>query len=243
MANPLEQFQVKPIMTMVFEPLGLNLSFTNSALFMAIAAGIAAWLFKRGLSDASIIPGRLQSLCEVLYEFVKGIIDDNVGKEGQRYLPIVMTVFLFILLGNLVGMIPGSFTYTSHIIVTFTMAIVIVVGVTLIGIKRHGTHFFSLFAPAGVPVFIYPLLIPIEIISYLIRPISLSVRLAVNMTAGHIMMKSFAGFVVAMGWVFGILPLAVAVGLTGLEIVIAFLQAYVFTVLSCLYLNDAIHLH
>lgn len=229
-------------MTMVFEPLGLNISFTNSALFMAIAVGVAAWLFKRGLDGASIVPGRMQSLCEVIYDFVKGMIMDNVGKEGMRYMPIVMSVFLFILLGNLIGMIPGTFTYTSHIIVTLVMAVCIVGGVTVIGFARHGTHFLSLFAPAGVPMFIYPLLIPIEILSYLIRPFSLSMRLAVNMTAGHIMMKTFAGFVLAMG-VFGILPFLVAVGLTGLEIVIAFLQAYVFTVLSCIYLNDAVHLH
>lgn len=240
MANPLEQFEIKSLLDVRVE--GLNFSFTNSALFMIISLGVAYWLFRVAMANPSLIPSRLQSLYEIAYEFIRGIIDENVGPEGRRYLPIVFTVFLFILLGNVIGMIPGSFTYTSHIAVTFTMALAIVLGVTVIGIRRHGLHFFSLFAPAGVPVFIYPLLIPIEIISYLIRPISLSVRLAVNMTAGHIMLKSFAGFVVAMG-VLGVLPLAVAVGLTGLELVIAFLQAYVFTVLSCLYLNDAIHLH
>jgi len=239
-ANPLEQFEIKSLLDVRVE--GLNFSFTNSALFMIISLGVAYWLFRVAMANPSLIPSRLQSLYEIAYEFIRGIIDENVGPEGRRYLPIVFTVFLFILLGNVIGMIPGSFTYTSHIAVTFTMALAIVLGVTVIGIRRHGLHFFSLFAPAGVPVFIYPLLIPIEIISYLIRPISLSVRLAVNMTAGHIMLKSFAGFVVAMG-VLGVLPLAVAVGLTGLELVIAFLQAYVFTVLSCLYLNDAIHLH
>ena len=229
-------------MTMVFEPLGLNMSFTNSALFMAVGVGIAAWLFKRGLEGASLVPTRLQSICEMLYEFVRGMVLDNVGKEGLRYLPAIMTLFLFILLGNLIGMIPGTFTYTSHIVVTLFMGISVIIAVTVIGLARHGTHFLSLFAPSGVPMFIYPLLIPIEIVSYLIRPFSLAMRLAVNMTAGHIMMKTFAGFVLAMG-VFGILPFLVAVGLTGLEIVIAFLQAYVFTVLSCIYLNDAVHLH
>lgn len=240
MANPLEQFEIKSLLDVRVE--GLNFSFTNSSLFMIIALGVAYWLFRVAMANPSLIPSRLQSLYEIAYEFVRGILDENVGQEGRRYLPIIFTVFVFILLGNFLGMIPGSFTYTSHIAVTFTMAFAIVAGVTVIGIKRHGLHFFSLFAPAGVPIFIYPLLIPIEIISYLIRPISLSVRLAVNMTAGHILLKSFAGFIVAMG-ALGILPLLVAVGLTGLELVIAFLQAYVFTVLACLYLNDAIHLH
>ncbi|MCB2055087.1 MAG: F0F1 ATP synthase subunit A [Geminicoccaceae bacterium] len=235
MASPIEQFQVKPV-------LPFDVTFTNSAFAMAVAVGAAYLLFSRGMRDPGMIPSRIQSVCEMIYEFVRGIIDENVGREGRPYLPVVFTLFLFILFGNLLGMVPGFFTFTSHIIVTFTMAVVVVGSVTLIGIARHGTHFFSLFAPAGAPKFIYPILVPIEIISYLIRPISLSVRLAVNMTAGHIMLKSFAGFTVAMG-VFGILPLVAAVGLTGLEIVIAILQAYVFTVLSCLYLNDAINLH
>lgn len=240
MANPLEQFEIKTIIPIGGE--GGDISFTNSSLLMLITVAICFAIYHFGTSKRSLIPGRLQSLFEIAYEFVKNIVEDNVGKEGLRYLPIVMTLFLFILLGNMLGMIPGGFTYTSHIIVTFTMALTIVAGVTVIGLQRHGLHFFSLFAPSGVPIFIYPLLIPIEIISYLIRPISLSVRLAVNMTAGHILLKSFAGFIVAMG-IFGILPFVVAVGLTGLELVIAFLQAYVFVVLTCLYLNDAIHLH
>lgn len=240
MANPLEQFVIQPIIPIGGE--GGDISFTNSALFMVATVAICYAIFHFGTQKKSIVPGRVQSLFEVAYGFVRGIMEENVGKEGLRYLPIACTVFLFILIGNLIGMIPGTFTYTSHIIVTFAMALVLVVGVTVIGIQRHGMHFFSLFAPAGVPVFIYPLLIPIEIISYLIRPISLSVRLAVNMTAGHILLKSFGGFITAMG-IFGVLPFAVAVGLTGLEFVIAFLQAYVFTVLACLYLNDAIHLH
>ena len=229
-------------MTMVFEPLGLNMSFTNSALFMAVGVGIAAWLFKRGLEGASLVPTRLQSICEMLYEFVRGMVLDNVGKEGLRYLPAIMTLFVFILLGNLIGMIPGTFTYTSHIVVTLFMGVCVIIAVTVIGLARHGTHFLSLFAPSGVPMFIYPLLIPIEIVSYLIRPFSLAMRLAVNMTAGHIMLKTFGGFVIAMG-IFGILPFLVAVGLIGLEIIIACLQAYVFAVLSCIYLNDAINLH
>ena len=240
MANPLDQFTIKPIVPI--EVAGANVSFTNSSLFMGLAVLCVLGLFYFAGRHATLVPGRLQSLVEVVYEFILGIIDDNVGKEGRRYFSYIITLFMFILFGNLLGMIPGSFTFTSHIIVTFAMAIVVVGAVTVIGFKRHGLHFLSLFAPSGVPVYIYPLLIPIEILSYLVRPVSLSVRLAVNMTAGHILMKSFAGFVLAMG-VFGVLPLLVAVGLTGLEFAIAFLQAYVFTVLACLYLNDALHLH
>jgi F-type H+-transporting ATPase subunit a len=149
---------------------------------------------------------------------------------------------MFVLFGNLLGMIPGSFTYTSHIAVTFSMAIFVVTAVTIIGIVRHGWHFFGFFAPSGCPIYVMPLLVPIEILSYLIRPISLSVRLFVNMMAGHIMLKTFAGFIVALG-IFGFAPLALTVALSGLEFAIAFLQAYVFAVLSCIYLQDAIHLH
>lgn len=240
MANPLEQFVIKPIIPIGGE--GGDISFTNSALVMMVTVGLCYAMFHFGTSKRSVVPGRVQSLFELAYEFVRGIVVENVGKEGLRYLPVICTIFLFVLIGNMLGMIPGSFTYTSHIIVTFTIALTVMVGITAIGLQRHGLHFFSLFAPSGVPIFVYPILIPIEVISYLIRPISLAVRLAVNMTAGHILLKSFGGFIVAMG-AFGVLPFVGAVGLTGLEFVIAFLQAYVFVVLTCLYLNDAIHLH
>jgi len=170
------------------------------------------------------------------------MVRENAGPEGRRYFPFFFTLFMFILFGNMLGMIPGSFTFTSHIIVTFTMAVFVVTTVTIIGIVRHGWHFFSFFAPSGVPILVMPLLVPIEILSYLIRPISLSVRLFVNMMAGHIMLKTFGGFIVALG-IFGIAPLALTVALSGLELAIAFLQAYVFTVLSCIYLHDALYLH
>ena len=171
---------------------------------------------------------------------------DAIGKEGMRFFPIVFTIFMFILMGNMLGMIPGSFTFTSHVIVTFAMAIAVWVGVTIIGFWYHGAHFLHFFVPSGAPKAMLPLLVPIEILSYLIRPISLSVRLFVNMMAGHIMLKTFAGFIVALGSYYvvpGIAPLALTIGLTGLELAIAFLQAYVFTVLTCIYLQDAIHLH
>ncbi|HEX5080209.1 MAG TPA: F0F1 ATP synthase subunit A, partial [Geminicoccaceae bacterium] len=179
---------------------------------------------------------------ELTYEFIADMVGSTVGKDGRKYFPFIFTLFMFVLFGNVLGLIPGSFTYTSHIIVTFSMAIFVVTAVTIIGIVRHGLHFFSLFAPRGCPIYVMPLLVPIEILSYLVRPVSLSLRLAINMTAGHIMIKTFAGFIIALG-VLGIAPLALTIGLTGLEFAIAFLQAYVFAVLSCIYLQDTVHLH
>ena len=174
--------------------------------------------------------------------FIANLVKDTVGSEGRNYFPFIFTVFMFVLFGNLLGMVPYSFTFTSHIVVTFTMAAVIFVGVTLIALAKHKMHFFSFFMPPGVPILMAPLLIPIEIISYLSRPISLSVRLFANMLAGHTLLKVFAGFIISLG-VFGVAPWLFVVALTGLEIVIAFLQAFVFTILTCLYLNDALHLH
>jgi F-type H+-transporting ATPase subunit a len=193
-----------------------------------------------------MVPGRLQSVVELMYEFVAGIIRDSAGKEGLRFFPLIFTLFTFILLGNMLGMIPGSFTFTSHIIVTFTMAFCVFVGVTVLGFVIHGAHFLTFFVPHGAPKAMIPLLVPIEILSYCVRPISLSVRLFVNMMAGHTMMKVFAGFVVSLGSYFvipGIAPLAITVALYGFEFAVAFLQAYIFTVLTCIYLNDAIHMH
>ncbi|HAD86317.1 MAG TPA: F0F1 ATP synthase subunit A, partial [Rhodospirillaceae bacterium] len=191
---------------------------------------------------AALVPGRWQSMAELSYVFVANVMKDTVGSEGRKYFPFIFTVFMFILFGNLLGMLPYSFTFTSHIIVTFTIAAVIFIGVTMIALAKHKMHFFSFFMPPGVPMLLAPLLVPIEIISYLSRPISLSVRLFANMLAGHTLLKVFAGFIVSLG-VFGIAPWAFVVALTGLEIVIAFLQAFVFTMLTCLYLNDALHLH
>lgn len=240
MASPLEQFEIKPIVNILIE--GVDLSFTNSALWMVLTTVAVYWLVVLGTRHHAMVPGRLQSVVELVYEFVANLIRENSGKEGMRFFPLIFTLFMFILMGNLLGMIPGSFTWTSHIIVTFFMAICVWLGVTAYGFYLHGVRFLGFFVPHGAPVYMIPLLVPIEILSYCVRPISLSVRLFVNMMAGHAMMKVFAGFIIAMG-VFGIAPLAVSVALTGFEIAVALLQAYIFTVLTCIYLHDAIHMH
>jgi len=245
MASPLEQFEIKAIAPI--EVGGLDISFTNSSAAMVAAVVLGSALLVLGMSRASVVPGRIQSIAEMSYEFVAGLLSDTVGAEGKRYFPFVFTLFMFVLIGNLLGMIPYSFTFTSHIIVTFALAAVVFIGVTILGLVKHKMHFFSFFVPPGVPVAMWPLLIPIEIISYLSRPISLSVRLFANMLAGHTLLKVIGGFVFGLGaitfGVGGLLPLALMVALTGLEIVIAFLQAYVFAILTCLYINDALHLH
>lgn len=195
-----------------------------------------------GMSRATLVPGRWQLMVESAYEFVANMINDTAGAEGRKYFPFIFTLFMFILFSNLIGIIPYTFTVTSHIIVTFAFAAIVFLGVTLIGFAKHGTHFLKFFVPSGVPVVMLPLLVVIEVISYLTRPVSLSVRLFANMMAGHTMLKVFGGFVVSLG-LFGILPLTFIVALTGLEIVVAMLQAYVFAVLTCIYLNDALHMH
>ena len=238
--SPLEQFVIKPIVPM--ELGGVDVSFTNSALFMTIAVVVATVFLVLGMRRSDIVPGRWQAAVELSYDFIAGLLRDTVGAEGRKYFPIIFTLFMFVLLGNLLGMVPYSFTFTSHIVVTFAMAIMIFIGVTILGFVRHGMHFFSFFAPPGTPVVMLPLLVPIEIISYLSRPISLSVRLFANMLAGHTLIKVIAGFIALLG-VAGVLPFALVVALPGLEILIAFLQAYVFAILTCLYINDAIHLH
>ena len=220
----------------------LDVSLTNSATFMVLTVfAISAFLIL-GMRRHALVPGRWQSMAELSYIFIANLVRDTVGTEGRPYFPFIFTVFMFVLVGNLFGMVPYSFTFTSHIIVTFAMALVVFIGVTVIAIVKHKMRFFTLFMPPGVPMAMAPLLVPIEIISYLSRPISLSVRLFANMLAGHTLLKVLAGFVISLG-MFGVFPLAFVVALTGLEIVIAMLQAYVFTILTCLYLNDALHLH
>jgi len=245
MASPLEQFEIKAIAPI--EVGGLDISFTNSSAAMVATLVLGSALLVLGMSRASVVPGRIQSIAEMSYEFIAGLLSDTVGAEGKRYFPFVFTLFMFILIGNLLGLLPYSFTFTSHIIVTFAMAITVFIGVTILGLVKHKMHFFSFFVPPGVPIAMWPLLIPIEIISYLSRPISLSVRLFANMLAGHTLLKVIGGFVFGLGaitfGVGGLLPLALISVLTGLEVVIAFLQAYVFAILTCLYINDALHLH
>jgi F-type H+-transporting ATPase subunit a len=245
-ASPLEQFQIKPLTQPLFEIGGHPVSITNSALAMLVATAIVAVFLTVGIRKQAMVPGRLQSMVEMSYEFIANMIRDNVGTEGRRYFPFVFTLFMFVLFGNLLGMIPGTFTFTSHLAVTFALAAVIFVAVTIIGFARHGTHYFRMFFPHGAPLASAPILIPIELISYLSRPVSLSVRLFANMTAGHIILKIFAGFVVSLGAFYiipGIVPLAFLVALIALEFFVAFLQAYIFTILTCIYLNDAIHMH
>ena len=240
MASPVEQFKLKSLVP--FELGGVDLSYTTSSLWMTITVvGVTAFL-TLSMRGGRLVPGRWQSMAEMSYEFIANMIRENVGAEGRKYFPFIFTLFMFILVGNLVGMIPFAYTFTSQIIVTFAMAATIFMGVTVIGLVRHGLHFFSLFVPSGTPLILAPLLIPIEVISYFVRPVSLSVRLFANMMAGHTMMKVFGGFTVLLG-VLGVAPIILLVALTGFEIMVAVLQAYVFTVLTCLYLNDAIHLH
>lgn len=240
MANPVEQFQIEPLVPLHIG--GVNVSFTNSALLMVISVALVTAFLTLSVRGRALVPGRWQSTAEVFYEFVANMIRDNVGSEGRKYFPFIFTLFMFVLFGNLLGLIPYSFTYTSHIIVNFGIAATVFVGVTIIGFMRHGTHFLRMFFPHGAPILTAPILVPIELISYFSRPFSLAVRLFANMTVGHIMLKVMGGFVVALG-VLGILPFAFLSAITVLEFGIALLQAYVFTILCCIYLNDAIHMH
>jgi F-type H+-transporting ATPase subunit a len=238
--SPLEQFAIDRL---IHIPIGgLDASFTNSSLFMVIAIALITLFLTLAMRQSALVPGRWQSMAELSYEFIGKMIRDNVGQEGRQYFPFIFSLFMFILFCNLLGMVPYSFTVTSHIVVTFALALVVFLGVTVIGFIRHGAHFLKLFVPSGVPIALLPLLVIIEVLSYLIRPVSLSVRLFANMLAGHTMLKVFGGFVVALGVLGGWAPLAFVVALTGLEIGIAILQAYVFAILTCIYLNDAINL-
>ena len=239
--GPLAQFEIKTLIPLKMGE--IDVSFTNSALFMSLTLVLVTLFLVLGMRQRALVPGRWQSMAEMSYEFVANLLRDTVGSEGRKYFPLVFTLFMFILFGNMLGMIPYSFTFTSHVIVTFAMALAVFIGVTILGFVKHGFHFFSFFVPPGVSVVLWPLMIPIEIISYLSRPISLSVRLFANLTAGHTMLKVFAGFIISLGVVGGVLPFAFVVALTGLELLIAFLQAYVFTILTCFYINDALHLH
>lgn len=242
MSGPLKQFEIKPLIEEPLELGGYAIYFTNSSLFMILAVTVAALVFLWGIRSQSTRPGRAQALVESAYTFIANLLEENAGRSARPYLPFVFTVFLFILFGNLLGLIPYGFTFTSHIIVTFTLAMIVFLLVTLIGIAKHGLKFFTLFLPEGTPLILIPLVIPIEILSYLSRPVSLSIRLFANMMAGHTMMKVFAMFTISLG-IFGFAPLLVNSALIGFELLIAMLQAYVFTLLTCLYLHDSLHLH
>ena len=239
--SPLDQFEINPLVN--FEIRGVDLAFTNSSISMVITVLFITLFLTLTVNPRSIVPSRMQLISELCYNFIAQLLNDTVGDQGKRYFPFVFSIFMFVLIGNMVGMIPYQFTFTSHIIVTFALATVVFIGVTILGFVNHGIRFFTFFYIPGVPFYMHPLLIPIEVISYLSRPISLSVRLFANMLAGHTLLKVFAGFVVSMPFFTGVLPLTFIVALTGLEILIAFLQAYVFAILTCLYINDAYHLH
>jgi F-type H+-transporting ATPase subunit a len=238
--HPLEQFGIERLVPIHIG--GVDVSYTNSALMMTAAVVLITALIVLATRNAGLVPGRWQSIAEMSYEFVADLIDTNVGHEGRQYFSFIFTLFMFILFANLLGMIPYSFTFTSHIIVTFALAAVVFIGVTAIGIVRHGFRFFSLFVPHGVPKVLLLLLVPIELLSYFIRPFTLSIRLFANMLAGHTMLAIFGGFAASVG-LFAIFPLGIDVMLVALEVLVAVLQAYVFAILTCLYLSEAIHLH
>ncbi|MCZ6837697.1 MAG: F0F1 ATP synthase subunit A [Alphaproteobacteria bacterium] len=244
MASPLEQFTIEPIFDLKIGE--TDISFTNSSLWMAITALVLIVFMVVGTQRRAMVPGRWQSAVEYFYQVVADMVRDNVGTQGRPYFPFIFTLFTFILFGNLIGLIPGAFTFTSHLAVTFALAAFVFVGVTIIGLITHGFKFFSLFFPHGAPIVSAPILVPIEIISYFSRPISLSVRLFANMTVGHVLLKVIGGGVVGLGSFFiipGLLPFAFLVAITMLEVMIAVIQAYVFAILTCVYLNDALHLH
>ena len=243
--DALGQFRLTPALGF----LGHSVNFTQSNLMMVIASAIILGTLYYGMRAKSIVPGRLQALAELAYDGIHGMCAEQIGPEGKQFFPFIFTLFFFILLGNLLGLLPFSFTYTSHIAVTFALALMVIVLVTLVALRIHGLHFFTYFFPTGAPKLLAPLIIPVEIISYLSRPVSLSIRLFANMVAGHVMFEVFATFIVMLSGIgaLGVLaaagPLALNVLLMGFELLVAFLQAYVFAILTCIYLHDAVHLH
>jgi F-type H+-transporting ATPase subunit a len=250
--DPIHQFEIKKIFTGVIG--GHEIAFTNSALFMLIIVAAVSTLLIGATAPGALVPGRLQSIAELSYEFVAGTLRSSAGTEGMRFFPFVFTLFMFVLAANLIGLIPFSFTVTSQIIITAALALLVFFVVVGYGFWRHGLHFLRVFVPSGVPIYFLPLIVPIEVLSFLSRPVSHSVRLFANMLAGHITLQVFASFIIMFfgwgafgivwgitGWVGAILPFAMVVMLIALECLVAFLQAYVFAILTCIYLNDAIH--
>jgi len=246
MADPIHQFEIHKIFTLGHIG-NQEIAFTNSSAYMFGAVAIVSLLMIGGSAGRQLIPGRIQSLAELTYEFVRNTLRSSVGEEGMKFFPFVFSVFMFILTANLIGIIPYTFTVTSHIIVTLALALMVFFTVLLYGIYKNGLGFFKLFVPHGIPIYILPLIVVIEVISFLSRPVSHSVRLFANMLAGHITLKVFAGFVASLsalgvvGMAGSLLPLAMTTALTALELLVAFLQAYVFAILTCIYLNDALH--
>jgi F-type H+-transporting ATPase subunit a len=245
--DPIHQFNIDNIIT-IGHVGGYTIAFTNSSAYMLLTLAVICLVAVRGFKDRELVPGRFQSLAELSYVFVASMIRSNAGEDGMRFFPLVYSIFMFILVANVVSIIPYTFSITSHIIITASFALLVFFTVLVYGIYKNGLKFFRIFVPPGIPIYILPLVVLIEIISFLSRPLSHSVRLFANMLAGHITLKVFAGFVAllgtslgAIGWIGGLAPLAMTVALTALELLVAFLQAYVFAILTCIYLNDALH--
>jgi F-type H+-transporting ATPase subunit a len=244
--DPIHQFEVRPLGGGDLSLFGVNIFPTNSTLWMAITVAVIAFIVWWGASRRAVVPGRLQTLAEMSYEFVENTLTSVTGREGMKFFPLVFSLFMFVLVANMLGMIPGSYTVTSQLVVTAALALLVMAVVVIAGFVNHGAHFFGLFVPSGVPGWLLPFMVVIEVISFLLRPISLSLRLFGNMLAGHIALKVFGAFVAMLlgAGVWGVispLPMLLAIALTALEFLVAFLQAYVFTILTCVYLNDALH--
>ena len=244
--DPIHQFEIKKLFTIARFG-GTEIAFTNSALYMLIALGVILLLMIGATGARALVPGRLQGVAEMSYEFVANTLRSSAGSEGMKFFPLVFSLFMFILVLNVIGIIPYTFTVTSHIIITVSLALLVFLTVVIYGFWKNGLHFFRLFVPSGIPIVILPLVTFIEVLSFVSRPVSHSVRLFANMLAGHITLKVFGGFVTMLGalgiagWLGAVLPLGLTVALTALELLVAFLQAYVFAILTCIYLNDAIH--
>jgi F-type H+-transporting ATPase subunit a len=244
--DPIHQFEIVNLFTL-FKVGNTSIAFTNSALYMVIALGVITLLMVGATGSRALVPGRLQSVAEMSYEFVANTLRSSAGTEGMRFFPLVFSLFMFILVLNVIGIIPYTFTVTSHIVITVSLSLLVFFTVIIYGFWRNGLKFFKLFVPSGIPIYILPLVTFIEVLSFLSRPVSHSVRLFANMLAGHITLKVFGGFVTMLGalgvagWLGSVLPLGLTVALTALELLVAFLQAYVFAILTCIYLNDAIH--
>jgi F-type H+-transporting ATPase subunit a len=244
--DPIHQFEITNYF--VFGHIGgVELAFTKSALFMLIALAIIALLMIGATSTRAMVPGRMQAVAEMSYEFVADTLHTAAGPEGMKFLPLVFSLFMFVLTVNVLGLFPYTFAVTAQIIITVSLALLVFVTVIVYGLWKNGLRFFKLFVPSGAPIYILPLLVPIEVLSFLTRPVSHSLRLFANILAGHITLKVFAGFVTmlsafgVLGWIGAILPFGMTVALTALELLVAVLQAYVFAILTCIYLNDAIH--
>lgn len=242
MSGPIEQFEIKPVISLPKVD-GIDLSFTNSSLFMALAVAVCSGFFLIAMRKRNLVPTKLQSVAEIVYELITGMVNEMVGSAGRKYVPFIFTLFMFVVLGNLLGLLPYSFTYTSHFAAVGSLSVFAILVTVFAGLKKRGLNWFTNFFPSGTPLAIAPILVPIEIISFCSKPFSLTVRLTVNMMVGHIMLKVIAGFIYDLSFWGGWLPLVFISLLTVFEMGIAVLQAYIYTILTCVYLNDALHAH